>query len=176
MVGSTIPRVSATVILAKPAFQQVLDNLNDSGFQLDRPTVREGAVDSRRHRNISELPVGWVLEQRAGSSHLLRTQSTDYFGCTVGPHSWKRFLFPPRFDLLTAHRTATAGRFNLLRMILLRLPSSAYGRATCMRSQSRMKCSSTGVLAIRTMRTGAGGYSSLLSTATQPHLHASARR
>lgn len=104
MVGSTAPRVSATVILGKPALQRILDNLSAGGFCLIGPTVRDGAVILDAITSISELPVGWALDQKAGTSRLLRTHSTDYFACTVGPHSWKRYLFPPRFDLLTAHR------------------------------------------------------------------------
>ncbi|MDR3772432.1 MAG: 4Fe-4S dicluster domain-containing protein [Terracidiphilus sp.] len=112
MVGSTAPRVSATVLLAKSVLQRVLDNLHEGGFQLIGPTVRDGAVILDAIRNISELPIGWSLEQKAGSSRLLRTHATDYFGCTVGPHSWKRYLFPPHLDLLIAHRNGEGWTFE----------------------------------------------------------------
>ena len=139
----------------------VLDNLNDSGFQLIGPTVRDGAVILDAIRNISELPVGWALEQKAGSSHLLRTHSTDYFGCTVGPHSWKRFLISAAFRSADrASATATAGCLSLAPTILRPLPSLASGRATCMPSPFRMKYSSMGTSEIRTMRTGASAHSS----------------
>lgn len=112
MVVTSAPRVAATVILPKPALQKVLDNLSESGFELVGPTVRDGAVILDFIRNISELPIGWTLEQKAGSSRLLRNHSTDYFGCTVGPHSWKRYLFPPRVDLLTAHKNGEGWMFE----------------------------------------------------------------
>ena len=112
MVGSAVPRVSATVILPKPALQSVLDNLKESGFRLIGPTVHDGTVILDAIRNISELPIGCMFEQSAGSSHLLRTHSTDYFGCTVGLQSWKRFLFPPHFDLLTAHKNGDGWTFK----------------------------------------------------------------
>ena len=104
MVGATAPRVSATVILPKPLLQQVLDNLRQAGFQLIGPTVRDGAVVLSEIKNISDLPVGWALQQKPGSSRLKKTHATDYFACTVGPHSWKQYLYPPRFDFLYAHR------------------------------------------------------------------------
>ena len=104
MVGSAPPRVSATVIFPKPVLQRVFDNLRESGFRLIGPTVRTGAVILEPLMSISELPVGYVLEQKAGSSRLQRTHATDYFACTVGPDSWKRYLFPPRMDLLTADK------------------------------------------------------------------------
>lgn len=112
MVGSTTPRVSATVILPKPALQRVFENLRGSGFQLIGPTVRDGALILDTIRNISELPIGWMLDQSAGSSRLSRTHSTDYFGCPVGSHSWKRYLFPPHCDLLTAHRNGEGWSFE----------------------------------------------------------------
>jgi ferredoxin len=112
MVGSTTPRVSASVILSKPAFQRILDNLSSSGFQLIGPTVQDGALILACIRNMTELPAGWALEQKAGSSHLLRTHSTDYFAFTVGPHSWKRYLYPPQLDLLTAHRNGNGWVFE----------------------------------------------------------------
>jgi len=104
MVGSITPRVSATVILPKPAFQQLLDNLASGGFQLIGPTVRNGALVLDSIRTIADSPIGWTLDQKPGSSRLLRTHSNEYFSATVGPHSWKRYLFPPVCDLLTAHR------------------------------------------------------------------------
>jgi sulfhydrogenase subunit beta (sulfur reductase) len=112
MAGSATPRVSATVILSKPLLQRVLDNLDESGFRLIGPTVRDGAVMLDAIRNIAELPLGWALEQKAGSSHLQRTHSADYFGCTVGSHSWKRYLFPPRCDLLAAHKNGNGWIFE----------------------------------------------------------------
>lgn len=112
MVGSTTPRVSATVVVSKPIFQHVLDNLIAGGFQLIGPTVRDGALVLDSIRNIAELPIGWALEQKAGRSHLVRTHSTEYFSCTVGPHSWKRYLFPPECDLLTAHRNGEGWVFE----------------------------------------------------------------
>ena len=112
MVGSGTPRVSATVLLAKPVLQHVLDNLSQNGFELIGPTVRDGALILGPIRKISELPVGWALEQKPGSSRLFRNHSTDYFNCTVGAHSWKPYLFPSRIDLLTAHRNGRGWVFE----------------------------------------------------------------
>ncbi|HUH62201.1 MAG TPA: 4Fe-4S dicluster domain-containing protein [Terracidiphilus sp.] len=112
MVGSALPRVSATVILAKPALQRIFDHLCESGFQLIGPTVRDGAIVLDSIRNLSELPAGWALEQKAGSSRLLRTHATDYFAFTVGPHSWKRYLFPPQVEMLTARRNGNGWVFE----------------------------------------------------------------
>ncbi len=113
MVGSAAPRVSATVIFPKPVLQRVFDNLRESGFRLIGPAVHGGvAVVLEPIASIAELPVGFVLDQKPGSSRLVRTHSTDYFSCTVGPDSWKRYLFPPRMDLLTARRNGNGWVFT----------------------------------------------------------------
>lgn len=112
MVGTTAPRVSATVILPKSALQKVFDNLRDSGLQLIGPVVRDGALILDTIRHISELPIGWTLEQTAGTSRLLRCHTTEYFGCAVGPHSWKQYLFPPRCELLKARKNGESWVFE----------------------------------------------------------------
>lgn len=112
MSSSTAPRVSATVILSKPVLQKVFDNLGASGFRLIGPAVRDGSVVLDAIASLGELPIGWALDQKAGSSRLVRTHGTDYFGCTVAAHSWKRYLFPPRVDLLTAHRNGEGWQFT----------------------------------------------------------------
>ncbi len=112
MAGSPTPRVSATVIFPKPTLQQVLDNLRASGFRLIGPTVRDGSVILGTLEKISELPIGRLLDQKAGNSRLLPTHSADYFACTVGPDSWKRYLFPARSDLLTARRNGDGWIFT----------------------------------------------------------------
>jgi sulfhydrogenase subunit beta (sulfur reductase) len=112
MVGASAPRVSASVILGKAALQQVLDQLSEGGFELIGPTIRDGALVLDCIHNVSELPLGWALEQKAGSSRLVRSHGNEYFGCTVGPHSWKQYLFPPRSDLFTAHRNGGSWVFE----------------------------------------------------------------
>lgn len=112
MVGGSTPRVGATIIFAKSALQRILDNLGAAGFRLIGPTIRDGAVVLDGIQHMSELPLGWMMEQKPGSSRLARTHSSDYFACTVGPHSWKRYLFPPQCDLLTAHRNGNGWAFE----------------------------------------------------------------
>jgi formate hydrogenlyase subunit 6/NADH:ubiquinone oxidoreductase subunit I len=46
--------------------------------------------------SASDLPVGWTDVQDAGSYRLERREDDAYFGYVVGPHSWKRYLYPPR--------------------------------------------------------------------------------
>jgi len=104
MQSAKAPRISATVILPKLSLQRLFDNLRENGFQLIGPTVRDGSVVLAEIASIADLPVGYTLQQKPGNSRLERTQGTDYFACTVGAHSWKRYLHPPRIDLLEVRR------------------------------------------------------------------------
>src|SRR5438093_12495749 len=69
------------------------------------PTVRDGAVVYDRIQSAADLPAGWTDEQDGGSYRLRRREDGALFGYAVGPHSWKRFLYPPRTLLWRARRS-----------------------------------------------------------------------
>ncbi len=62
-----LPRISANVIISKPALQKVFDNLRASGFSLVGPTVRDGAVVLDEIAAIEDLPVGWTVNKNRAS-------------------------------------------------------------------------------------------------------------
>jgi sulfhydrogenase subunit beta (sulfur reductase) len=68
------------------------------------PTVRDGAIVYDDLRSGAELPIGWTDRQDAGTYRLERRPDEARFGFAVGPHSWKRFLFPPRVRLWRMRR------------------------------------------------------------------------
>jgi len=49
---------------------------------------------------VADLPAGWTDEQDAGVYRLRRRDDGALFGYNVGPHSWKKYLFPPSARLL----------------------------------------------------------------------------
>ncbi len=110
---ATLPRVTASVVLAKPTLQQIFDNLRAAGLTLIGPTPRDGAIVLEELERIEQLPVGWSVQQQAGSYRLTQTKSAEYFGCAVGPHSWKRFLYPARSDLFSARKMDSGWTFQL---------------------------------------------------------------
>ncbi len=112
--GHGIPRVSATISLQKPALGQVLENLRKAGYKLIGPTAREGAVVLDEIASLEDLPRGWMEEQQPGRYRLKKASDSQYFAHTVGPHSWKRYLYPPRTDLFTARRVDGEWRFDPL--------------------------------------------------------------
>ncbi|HZD87182.1 MAG TPA: 4Fe-4S dicluster domain-containing protein [Gaiellaceae bacterium] len=89
-------------ILAPEALDDLIAALARRGFRVLGPTVRDGAIVYDELGGADELPVGWTDRQRPGSYRLERRDDEARFGYAVGPHSWKRFLFPPRVRLWRA--------------------------------------------------------------------------
>lgn len=71
------------------------------------PTIHDGAVVYDRLETIDDLPAGWTDVQNGGTYRLEKRGDAALFGYAVGPHSWKKFLFPPRQRLFNARRTGT---------------------------------------------------------------------
>jgi ferredoxin len=69
--------------------------LRDRGYGVIGPTRRGGAIVYDEIEGEADLPAGWSDEQAPGSYRLSRREDRKRFGYAVGPHSWKRFLFPP---------------------------------------------------------------------------------
>jgi ferredoxin len=108
---ATLPRVGASVSIAKPALQSVFDNLRAAGLALIGPTVRDSAIILDDISRIEDLPLGWRDEQRPGSYRLRKTAEAQYFSYGVGPHSWKQFLHPPRLSLFRAEKADGTWKF-----------------------------------------------------------------
>jgi ferredoxin len=68
------------------------------------PTIREGAIVYDHLNSIQDLPIGWGNEQQGGHYRLKKRTDKKFFGYVVGPHSWKKFLYPPKVRLWQAAR------------------------------------------------------------------------
>jgi ferredoxin len=66
--------------------------------------VRDQAIVYDDIESVDDLPRGWTDEQDGGHYRLARRADGALFGYAVGPHSWKRFLHPPRLRLWQAER------------------------------------------------------------------------
>src|SRR6516165_7714620 len=91
----------------KAALDHLVAVLRDAGYRVIGPTISQEAIVYDEIRTIGELPQGWTDIQEPGKYRLERRGDGALFGYVVGPHSWKRYLFPPLTTVATADRTAT---------------------------------------------------------------------
>lgn len=94
-------------ILPKPRLDDLLNVLKGDGFEIVGPRLEQGAIVYDTIRSAKDLPIGWTDRQAPGSYRLEKRQDQAYFGYAVGPHSWKKYLFPPALRLWQARRTET---------------------------------------------------------------------
>ncbi len=106
--GGMGPAVGSRWLLARDEFPSLLDALRRAGYRIVGPTVRDGAIVYGSIRSVADLPEGWTDRQSAGAYRLERRPDRALFGYNVGPHSWKKYLFPPREHLFTLRRTDAA--------------------------------------------------------------------
>jgi ferredoxin len=89
-------------VIAPEALDLVVSALRTRGYRVLGPKVRDGAIIYDDLESADELPIGWTDRQDGGTYRLERRADEARFGYAVGPHSWKRFLFPPRVRLWRA--------------------------------------------------------------------------
>jgi Fe-S-cluster-containing hydrogenase component 2 len=93
------------LLLPGDGLQALLDQVKNEGFELIGPTVRDRAIVYEPIDGVDDLPAGWTDVQDGGTYRLERRRGDpSLFGFTVGPHSWKKFLHPPRLRLWKASR------------------------------------------------------------------------
>lgn len=96
--------VKERFLLSVEGLEALLVALRGDGWRLMGPTVRDGAIDHAEIRGVVDLPRGMTEVQEAGTYRLARREDGALFGYSVGPRSWKQFLFLPKLRLFRAHR------------------------------------------------------------------------
>lgn len=98
--------------LPKPGLQQLIDELHRRGYVVAGPTIDQSAIVYDALDTVEQLPAGWTDEQGPGHYRLTRRDDEAWFGYVVGPHSWKRYLFPPHVVLATATPAGESWTFS----------------------------------------------------------------
>lgn len=91
--------------LSHGQLQQLLDSLHRMGYEVVGPRIDQEAIVYDHLESVEELPIGWTDQQSPGHYRLIPREDRSMFGYVVGPHSWKKFLFPPLTDLMVSKRT-----------------------------------------------------------------------
>jgi formate hydrogenlyase subunit 6/NADH:ubiquinone oxidoreductase subunit I len=81
-------------------------------YDIIGPTLRDGAVVLDRIHSPEDLPAGWTDEQSPGRYRLKQLEQKTLFGYVVGPHSYKKYLYPAEVKLWSAERQN--GTFRIL--------------------------------------------------------------
>jgi sulfhydrogenase subunit beta (sulfur reductase) len=106
MKDKTIPLRNQPQFIARNELQRLIDLLIGLGYQVIGPTISQQAIVYDQIESIDDLPRGWTDVQEPGKYRLMPRDDDALFGYVVGPHSWKRFLFPPLATVASADRTA----------------------------------------------------------------------
>jgi len=92
------------LVVAREDLSDLVPLLQQSGYQVIAPTLRQGAIAYAPIQSFEELPAGWTMEQDAGRVRLAHRPDNMVFGHAVGAQSWKRWLRPPAQTLFTVCR------------------------------------------------------------------------
>ncbi len=111
MPPTTLP-VGSFVRIEKPDLQLIVDRLRQLEYRTVGPTVTDGAVVYDDIESIDQLPIGKVDWQDGGTYRLQDSGMGGFFDYVVGPHSLKRYLFPPRETLMHADRQDGSWQFQ----------------------------------------------------------------
>jgi sulfhydrogenase subunit beta (sulfur reductase) len=86
--------------------------LKANGYRPVGPRLRDGAIVYDELSSVDDLPAGWTDEQDGGKYRLKKRDDSALFGYAVGPHSWKKFLFPPLLREWQAERAGSGLQFK----------------------------------------------------------------
>jgi ferredoxin len=98
--------VNTAAVVGRDDFDQLFAALQDRGYEPVGPTIRDQTIVYDRIAGVDDLPIGWTDTQEAGTYKLVRRDDEALFGYVVGPHSFKKYLFPPRHNLFMLEKTS----------------------------------------------------------------------
>lgn len=98
---------SDVVVLQSNHLEKLLGLLQAQGYTTVGPVVRDQAIVYDQIRSLTDLPLGVGDLQEKGVYRLRERGDAALFGYTVGPQSWKKYLYPPRELLQLAEKTAS---------------------------------------------------------------------
>ncbi len=85
----------ASKVIDRQALDNLFGVLRSQSYTLFGPKVSDQAIVYDEIQATDDLPIGWTDEQDAGSYRLKKRDDQALFGYVVGPHSLKKYLFPP---------------------------------------------------------------------------------
>jgi formate hydrogenlyase subunit 6/NADH:ubiquinone oxidoreductase subunit I len=106
--NTTLSKIHDRVVVDRDHLQDLFVTLTSKGYQVVGPTIRDHAIVYDSLTSVADLPIGYTDEQDGGTYRLKKRADHAVFGYVVGPHSWKKFLFPPVMRLWQARRDGSS--------------------------------------------------------------------
>ena len=96
------------IIIQRNDFDGLIDALKKREYTIMGPRLRDGAIVYDEIGSAADFPEGWTDEQEKSQYRLKARSDKALLGYTVGPQSWKKFLFPPLAKILTVVKKGKA--------------------------------------------------------------------
>jgi sulfhydrogenase subunit beta (sulfur reductase) len=91
-------------VIERNELQSLIAALQQRGYSVVGPKLNGGAITIDEISSLSDFPVGWKDAQAPGSYKLQQSEDQTLFSYNVGPHSWKKYLFPATLRLFKARK------------------------------------------------------------------------
>jgi sulfhydrogenase subunit beta (sulfur reductase) len=102
------PREVGTVrrLESRAGLESLILTLDRAGYRVVGPVVRDGVIVYDDIASVDDLPSGVTVDQEPGRWRLHQSDDhSELFSWTPAADSWKKFLFPPRSEVLRIRRT-----------------------------------------------------------------------
>jgi len=96
--------IQDTVVIGRDGLNALIAALRADGYQVIGPRRAGAAIVLEPLESGDELPAGCSDEQDGGRYRLVEGEAGRLFDYVVGPHAWKRWLYPPEQRLFRARR------------------------------------------------------------------------
>lgn len=89
------PEIGSNITISKPHLDTIFTTLSGLDYQLEGPQVQDYTVVLGPIENRADLPKGYSSQEEPGKYTLSFNNQENYFNVTSGPHTWKKYFFPP---------------------------------------------------------------------------------
>ncbi len=118
-------------IFAAAEIKTLIGVLIRDGFVVFGPTVRDGAIVYAPIQSADDLPKGWTDEQGPATYRMKPRDDDAFFGYSLGPQSWKKFLHPAELKVFSAERQGSTFRILNNEPIKEEAPCAFLGVRAC---------------------------------------------
>ncbi|WP_035691814.1 4Fe-4S dicluster domain-containing protein [Azospirillum halopraeferens] len=103
--------IDRRAVVGRNGLDALIATLRGEGYAVIGPQARDGTIVYDPIDSTADLPIGLADDQDGGRYRLVEGAPGALFGTTVGPHTWKRYLYPPRQALWSATADGAEGGF-----------------------------------------------------------------